>query len=314
MIVYYTKHKTRNFHILLDNIATYLKNKKNAEVINEPDQVISIGDDVYKILDCELLIYYPDRDKYVGLTFADYHSQMISFFIERNKPGDLLLCSQYGTTNLYNHTRLENFKFNFTWKPSIYLPSYPYISLDDFYQKRQLKHNLIDKFFFRGNTSEYSRTSARILQNTEWFDGPEYVGAPEDYFDYAIDFKVGLAIPGTGELCYRDIEYMALGIPFIKIKYVSDLNPPLIPNFHYICIDRFETEEDFNFNGSIIALERTGGEKYVAAYLNKFLEVKDDSQFLNFIAKNARKYYETYLHPLTKLNYVLDLLEINTSI
>jgi hypothetical protein len=106
---------------------------------------------------------------------------------------------------------------------------------------------------------------------------------------------------------------MALGIPIMRFKFVTNLNPPLIPNFHYISIDRIETEEDYNYNGGIIAKERLGGQDYADAYLNKFLQIKDDKWFLNYVSKNARKYYETYLHPKSRLYHVLDLLEINNS-
>jgi hypothetical protein len=314
MVVYYSKNSSRNFHTLIDNIANYLK-KNGATIEASETPSITYKDNIYNIWDCELLIHYPETDTFKGISFADYHSPLTTFFIERNNANDVYLCSQYGNTNLYNRTRTGEFSFNLKWKPSIYTPSYPYVSLDDFYLKRSLKSSFIDKFIFRGNNSEHSRTSARLLRDNEYFEGPDYIPGPvENYFDSVIDYKVGLSLPGTGELCYRDVEYMALGIPFMKLKYVTDLNPPLIPNFHYICIDRIEAEEDYNYNGGLIAKERLGGEEYVEAYLKKFLEVKDNDWFLNFISKNARKYYETYLHPLTKMYHVLNLLEINTSI
>jgi hypothetical protein len=313
MNVYCFKLNSKSFHVLLNNIATYLSNKKGAQLISEDNLRVTHQGVDYPIFDCELLIHYPELDKYVGITFADYHSPLMTFFTERNKKGDILLSSQLGTTNLYNLLKSSNYNFNFTYKPSIYTPSYPYISLDEFYLKRSLKNNFIDKFVFRGNTQKESfRTAAHLLQDCEWFDGYDYIEkTPENYFDHIIEYKVGLSIPGAGELCYRDIEYMALGIPFIKIKYISELNPPLIPNFHYITIDRFEDETDCNINGGIIASERKGDERYAKAYKERFLEVKDDEQFLRFISANAREYYETYLQPINRFYHLLDLLELS---
>lgn len=60
----------------------------------------------------------------------------------------------------------------------------------------------------------------------------------DQYLEMAIKYKVGLGISSLAELCYRDIEYMAVGIPMIRLEYVTKTNPPLIPNFHYIAVDR----------------------------------------------------------------------------
>jgi len=48
---------------------------------------------------------------------------------------------------------------------------------------------------------------------------------------------------------------------------------------------------------------------FAEKYISRFLEVKDDDDFLNFISKNARNYYEKYLHPLTRFNHILNLIE-----
>lgn len=315
MIVYYSKHNSRNFHVTIDNIANYLQKHNNAILDNKQEQFVVYNGNSYKVLDCEILIYYPETDTYKGVSFADLHSSMISLFIDRNKKGDLCLSSQYTNTVLHNNIIEKRYDFNFVWKPSIYAPSYPHVSLDTFYIKRELKTGFIDKFAFRGTTHpEHSRTSTHILKNSEWFDGPEYTGVVEEYLDDIINYKVGLSVPGVGELCYRDVEYMAIGIPLMKFKYLTDLNPPLVPNFHYISIERPESENVFAYNSQKMEAERLGSLEYAEAYVKRFLEVKDDLAFLNFISKNARSYYKTYLHPSTNLKHVLDLLEINNSI
>jgi hypothetical protein len=42
----------------------------------------------------------------------------------------------------------------------------------------------------------------------------------------------------------------------------------------------------------------------------RFLEVKDDKEFLNFISRNAREYYEKYLSPESSIDYTLKLLDL----
>ena len=77
---------------------------------------------------------------------------------------------------------------------------------------------------------------------------------------------------------------MALGIPFLRFEYISELNPNLIPNFHYISVERPDD----------LKIDRIGNEEHARMLEKRFLEVKDDTDFLNFISNNARNYYETY--------------------
>ena len=60
----------------------------------------------------------------------------------------------------------------------------------------------------------------------------------KNYFDLLTDYDMCLSIGGVanGDLCYRDVECMALGIPLLRFDFVTTLNPALIPNYHYISI------------------------------------------------------------------------------
>ena len=52
-----------------------------------------------------------------------------------------------------------------------------------------------------------------------------------------------------GELCYRDIEMMAIGVPYIRIEYKSEIHEAFIPNYHYITIPREHAFLEFDKNG-----------------------------------------------------------------
>ena len=126
-----------------------------------------------------------------------------------------------------------------------------------------------------------------------------------NYFDDLIKYKIGLSIAGVGEICYRDIEYMCLGIPLIRFEYLSELNPKLIPNYHYISVDRPNDIPKHNN----LSTDRLGLEKHVKMIEDRFLEVKDDLELLKFISKNARDYYTTYLNE-NNVNYTIKMLSI----
>jgi hypothetical protein len=306
MTVYYQINNTRDFHILIEEIALYLKDKYNAalQVIN--NEHVIINKHTVFVADCDLLIYYPDKDSFKGITFADRQNDLTGFFIRRNNLNDIILNSQYGNTVLINH---KESNYQFKNPGSIYTPSSPCIDYEQYYNKRQLNTDYIDKFIFRGNVHGAARGSVDLLKEYEYFKGYESINLFE-YFDELSIFKIGLSVPGVGELCYRDVEYMAIGIPMMRFEYITQLNPPLIPNYHYIAIDRIDTEEHKNYNGGPIAAEREGGQEYVNQYLKKFEEIKDDKKFLSFIANNAKEYYNTYLHPSTRLQHIIKLLEI----
>jgi hypothetical protein len=303
MIVYRFNRITKDFHLVLESIALYLEQYHNATVITKnDDNPVFIGDQSITITDAQLRIYDPNNDILKAIEFSDRSSALINAFKSRNNPNDLLVYSQ--------HADLEVSNFNFRLKSSIYVPSEPYFDLDSFYTKRLSHTNFIDKFFFRGNINGCDRRAVHLLQNEEMFYGGESNNI-QSYFNEAIQYKVGLSIPGVGELCYRDIEYMAVGIPMVRFEYITQLNPPLIPHYHYISIDRIDTEEDKRFNGGVVHRERVAEQRHVDAYLNKFKEIKDNKEFLDFISKNAREYYEKYLHPSTRLSHVINILELN---
>ena len=45
-------------------------------------------------------------------------------------------------------------------------------------------------------------------------------------------------------------------------------------------------------------------------YLKKFIEIKDNIEYLEFVSNNARLYYEKYLHPKTRVQTILEKLNL----
>lgn len=304
MIVYYSNNDSRDMHLLLTDISFYLEKYFNATLVEKKYNTIKDNDIEITLMDTQLLIHIPEQDRFIGIDFTDNQSRLVSFFCSRNNSNDILLYAQLAMTELYHKSNTYNFKT----KNSIYTPSFPYVSLEPYYEKRKTISEYIDKFVFWGNYKAMNRKAVELLQNENLFIGGGYTN---NYFDEIIKYKVGLAIPGIGELCYRDIEYMAVGVPLMKFEYITQLNPPLIPDYHYISVPRIDTPEDYNSMGGILTKEREAEQRHADAYLKRYKEIKDDNVFLNFISNNARKYYETYLHPDTRTKHIIDLLELN---
>ena len=289
--VYHTYNNVKHHDVILHELELYLKNKYNAELIISDNEIELPGGIV--VSDCSLLIEDTVTNTFKGITFADSPYRFLPFFQNRNNPDDILLISQY------NEEEAKSSQYQCKIKKSIYVASSPSIDLDYYYNKRQENKDYIDKLYFRGNINAIGRSVIPLLSHTPYFYGGHSINTA-DYFDELINYKVGLCIPGVGEFCYSDIEYMGVGIPMVKFQYINELYHPLVPNYHYISIDRI---------GDLTS-ERNGKEEHMDAYIKRFLEVKDDKEFLSFISNNARKYYEDYLHPTTRLNQIINLLEI----
>lgn len=303
--VYVTKNKyERDFHVLFDDIVKQLyMHDCRVEIIHA--DVISPADFInIPLHDCEIFIDYDGKFK--ALSFMDYHSYLSDFFAAglRNnnlarKEHDTLLVSQIKSPyTIWTDSYIETVPCKVLG--GIYTPQLPFIDFELLRTKRQ-QLNKIDKFVFRGNITGLPRNVIQFLESSQYYSGTNTYG-PMEYFENILQYKVGLCIPGAGEICHRDIEYMAMGIPMMKFEYMSNLVPPLIPDVHYISIPRID---EHPFEG-----ERSGKQEYADLYLKRFLEVKDDLKFLEFVSNNAMEYYDKYLHPRTRVKHIFDLWEL----
>jgi len=263
----------------------------------------------YKMKDCELIIYDEENDVLKAISFSESHTDLWYVFTKRNKKEDLILVTQFD--DWYNREletgklRIDLSEFNFTVGETVFYTLLDTVDYEDFYTQRTSKDfaELEDKLFMLFTTQ---RNDPFTLSKLGYLNENMTSLNTHDYFAKAINHKIGLAIATTAEYCYREIEYMAVGIPFMRLEYLRQLNPPLIPNFHYIAVDRAKNKLPYN-----TGLDRHGGEQFVKAYVDRFLEVKDDQEFLDFIVKNAREYYIKYCSPKNRKNHLLNLLNLN---
>jgi len=297
-----TPYHVHGWNDVFIEVVTYFRDNYNANIIHSKGGPLTLekyGN--FKMEDCKLLIVNETDDILHGITFRDNPGDFVDIFIKRNNPDDVLLMSQF-------HNRFPRdfdvSKFKFKFKGSPFYTFLASTNNDYYYRQRQFHKNddFIDKVFYGG--SESYREAIKELRRMGIC--AEFIGCitHQDYMLLAIQHKMGIAIAGVGEICYRDIEYLSIGLPMLRLEYMSQLNPPLIPNYHYVAVDRSQFPWDVN-------KDRDGGIEYAEAYKNRFLEVKDDKEFLEFISRNGREYYFNYIHPQNRLKHLLNLLELN---
>ena len=104
-----------------------------------------------------------------------------------------------------------------------------------------------------------------------------------------------------GELCYRDIEMMSIGVPYIRIEYKSEIHNAFIPNYHYIMIPREHAYMEFDKNGH---------QGVANLIISKYNEVKNDDEFLKFISRNQREWYDKNMRWQKSAELVINKLKL----
>jgi hypothetical protein len=245
------------------------------------------------MLECEMVIEDYDTKRIKILSVADDLTGTI-LNLQNSEFLDVVLVAQYNHDKIQKH--LDNKKNINKYSPWIYFPQSD-IDFNLYYEYRQSVKNLVDKFYFRGT----SLSSRPVIYHFDekYFQGGLGIGNFDTYAKDLLKYKVGYSVSGRGEFCYRDIEYMAMGIPFIRFEYTNKMHSSLIPNFHYISIPRIDDLHESQYT------------KYHAQLIEtKFLEIKDNQDLLNFISNNAREYYLNHIHNNNGINYTISLLNL----
>ena len=260
-----------------------------------PNNIKLLSDNsVTSILECEMIIENVDSHEFVVMSVSDVFTS--SILNHRNNPKcKKIIYSQFDENNLIKH--INNDLSITKYSPWIYFPSNKF-NIDQIYNERLTLKNLKNKFCFWGTSLE----DRQILKhfNPQYFDGGRPIGNFENYARELIKYKCALSISGRAEFCYRDIENFGLGVPIIRFEYVNKMYRPLIPNYHYISIDRPKD----------LIYDRMGNKDHSRMIEDRFIEVIKDQEFLDFISKNAREYYENNLTMNNSIELTYNLLNL----
>jgi FkbM family methyltransferase len=225
------------------------------------------------LLECEYIIENLENGEFIVLSASDGLTHAI--LNEKENPYlKKVLASQFLPRELLAHVGNKMYKYS----PWLYFKS-SIVDIEPYYQKRLLQNNFIDKMYFRGTSLEDREILHYIDKNLITDFTPL---SQERYYDDIIQYKLALSIDGRAEFCYRDIECLGLGIPMIRFEYESKFYEELIPNYHYVSISR----------PNDMTIYRKGNDSHAKLLESRFLQVVNDQEFLNFIAKNGREYYE----------------------
>ena len=298
----------REYNLFFDEFTEHLKTKyniienryfENAHYERMKIYLKQRTDEFLDILECEYVIEDSESGDFWILSVAEQISSGI--LREQNNPHlKKVLYSQYIPDQIVHHCKQNSNKY----KPWIFFQQ-NIIDLEKYYYKRSQQTQRIEKLFFRGGTVYrpiVNHIDKNILSETQ-------IKKNNDYFEELSEYEICLSIGGVanGDLCYRDVECMAIGIPILRFDFVTTLNPALIPNYHYISIP---LQTDLPKENDVFK-DRLGNYKHAKMIEDRFNEVIQDKYFLNFISNNARDYYETYLSKKARIEHTLNLLNID---
>jgi hypothetical protein len=256
--------------------------------------------DDLRINESDYIIENLDSGNFYILTVTDIlHGAIVQ---ERENPYlKKVLVAQYIDQIIDHNVGVESTK---KYSPWIYFQS-GLVNLEEFFYRRKLITNFNKKMYFRGNTGDRPILKYFSPSILECGDGV----SADTYFNELIQHEIALSVGGRGEFCYRDIECMAIGIPIIRFEFVSRLKEPLLPNIHYISIDRpADLPTDRHTCG--VGLDRLGLEHHAKLIEQRYMEVIENKEFLEFVANNARQYYEKYFMYPNNVKNTVELLKI----
>lgn len=304
----YVRHLNRDHTNFYSELVMELRKYNNVTICEEDVENAHLGsyscnlyvnsDVVQPVTDCEMVIENLDNGEFFILSSHDQYSSTIL----NNKDNPKLkkvLFSQFNPLDIHHHTKRSYHKY-FPW---IYF-KHANICLEEYYLKRKNINNFNEKLFFRG-----AYDSRPIVKYIDEDIMPLKPVEPNiKYFDDLISHKVAFSVGGAavGDLCYRDIEYLQLGIPFIKFEYITQLDTPLIPNYHYISI---KLPDDIPYHNGL-PKDRLGLEHHAKMIEKRYKEVINDDDFLNTIGKNGREYYENHLTTEKKIHKTIKQLNL----
>jgi hypothetical protein len=163
------------------------------------------------------------------------------------------------------------------------------VSEDDYlFNYKKPVQDKIKKALFIGNVYSGRTEIVDILKKHPLFDIRHYireVGYPfSEYINEMQKYSMCLSLNGFAEICYRDIEAMAIQVPILRSRFLNDYHNELIADYHYIAGS--EPCENGFLRYSKLAKE------IADQFIDKIESVIDNEEYLNNIALNGRQYYE----------------------
>jgi hypothetical protein len=267
----------------------YINYNKDGNTFSGPINLLSNINNFFKnppISDVECVIENTQNKELKLLSFTEYFNNY-AVHIAKSTQCSTTLLAHFNYHNIYYWLKRDNAVNCINKiKPWIFLP-FQEFDFEYYRQKKIEIKQLKDEMFWLGSGVDSYRKMIRIIEKLGFLQKIEPT-SHQDYLYKLINSKIAISyymdldkystpFDHPGELCYRDIEYSLLGIPYIRIEYKDSLYKPLLPNVHYCSISREKAYSIY---------EKNGDRGIADLYIEKFHEIKNDDLFLKYISDN----------------------------
>lgn len=282
-----------------DMFREYLNRDFDVEYINCPDGTARIQNFLYEeetnypIFDVDMVLENKANGEICCISFTEYFNSGIVHYMKNPRFKSMVLV-HYNYHHLYYWTKKDGVENKLgSVKPWIF-PVYNNFNVD-YYREVRDRSEHTDGLFFKGSGLDSYRLAVKALKEQGIVDTE--VHNLNDYLTLMAKSKIALGyyqdldkyvtpFDYPGEFCYRDMEYISIGVPYIRIEYRDSIYNGLYPNHHYISINR---------EAAYRAFDKDGNDGVAQLIREKYEEVKDDKNLLSFISKNQREYYDKYV-------------------
>lgn len=293
----------------------YLKQYFNVEWVDyakspgDGSALITMQGKTLSLSDVDCVIENLDTNQFIVLSFTEYFNSYVVHYLKLPNCQKVLL-THFSYINIY-HWMKKDFLTN---KMELVKPWF-FGRFNDFdHQKyREYRKNITifnKQLFYKGSGQGY-REVVNILHKEKFLNRDSVPF--ETYLKLMCESVIGLSYymdldkyntpyDHTGEFCYRDTEYMSIGLPFIRIEYKDNVYNGLIPNYHYIVIPREK---------AYLAYEKSGNQGVANLIKEKYSDVIDDNEFLKYISKNQLEWFDKYAMWPASAEFTIQQSEIN---
>jgi len=265
--------------------------------------------------DVDCVIENIENGEFFVITFGKYFCSYVVHYLKSDKCLGIL-SAHHSQRFLYNNLKKNNLLNKLDKVHPFIFGFFKDFDVDFYREIRDNTENLNENLYFKGGgcKGDYDKMYRKVIKHLydEKLLDPSTLPF-EKYLNELSQQKIAVshymdvdkfnsANEHPGELCYRDIEMMSIGVPYIRIEYKSEIHEAFKPNYHYIVIPR-ET--------AYVTFKEKGHEGVAKLFKDKYNEVKNDNDFLNFISRNQRLWYDTHMRWPKSAQLVVNKLNLN---
>lgn len=152
-----------------------------------------------------------------------------------------------------------------------------------------------DALFFRGSEAWEGRAAILDgLRRGRMLNADQSRLEYGEYLRQLCTHRIALALPGMGNICHREIEAFACGVPVLMPRLKNVLHAGLQPGVHYISVDAIDPQDSPAAIGGKIA--------------ERYRQVIGDRALLAGVARNAMAWYEANVRFPKSLALTAELL------